>query len=123
MTTKRNLLVSLIITVFMLSIPTLALSEMNPCGMSKNPCAKKERMEKRHEMMQEHHKMKLETMEMLRETMEILRDLNHKPSKEEKKKLSKMIERLEEMEATCETRKKEWKKGRKMKGATDDLGY
>ncbi|MBE9531185.1 MAG: hypothetical protein IME98_00090 [Proteobacteria bacterium] len=69
--------------------------------------------------------MKLETMMMLKETMEIIRDLNHKPGKDEKKRLSEMIDRLGEMEESCETKKKEWKKERKMKrkGSTDEIGY
>lgn len=38
-----------------------------------------------------------EVMSMLRETMVILKDLNHKPSKDEKKKLGEMIDQLDDL--------------------------
>ncbi|NIR14198.1 MAG: hypothetical protein GWN86_09665, partial [Desulfobacterales bacterium] len=38
-----------------------------------------------------------EMMQMLKQTMEIVRDMNHKPSDTDKKALSKMISRLDNM--------------------------
>jgi hypothetical protein len=69
---------------------------MNPCGKMMNPCAVKERRAK-------HHAMKKEHMGMMREVMVILRDLNHKPTKEQKKRLTHYIEKLDANMATCDT--------------------
>ncbi len=46
------------------------------------------------------HQMHMDMMQMLSETMTVLRDLNHKPSAEEKARLSDMIKQLDEMMAT-----------------------
>ncbi len=43
------------------------------------------------------HQMNMDMMKMLSETMSILRDLNHKPSAEEKARLSDMISQINEM--------------------------
>ena len=44
-----------------------------------------------------HHESIRQMMGMVRETMEIVRDLNHKPSAEDKKKLSAMIDRMDKI--------------------------
>ncbi len=45
------------------------------------------------------HQMGMDMMQMMVETMTILRDLNHKPSADEKARLSEMIEQMEAMMA------------------------
>ena len=43
------------------------------------------------------HQMGMDMMQMMVETMTILRDLNHKPSADEKARLSEMIKQMEMM--------------------------
>ncbi len=45
--------------------------------------------------MQEHHKMMTDMMGMIKDTMGIVKDLNHKPTAEQKEKLSDMIDNME----------------------------
>ncbi len=51
-------------------------------------------------MMAAHHESIRQMMEMVRDTMAIVRDLNHKPSAADKKKLSTMIDRMDEIIAS-----------------------
>lgn len=97
-----------VISLTLMGSPALAANPCgtNPCGDQKNPCAVKERRAK-------HHAMKKEHMGMMREVMVILRDLNHKPTKEQKKRLDSYIEKLDASLAKCDT----WDKNRTDGGA------
>ncbi len=48
-------------------------------------------------MMQERHQMMNDMMSMMKTTMGILRDLNHTPSAEQKKQLSEMMAKMDQM--------------------------
>lgn len=52
----------------------------------------------------QHHQMGIDTIQMLSETMTILRDMNHRPSDEEKARLSEMIDQLNAKIAKYEDR-------------------
>ena len=66
---------------------------------------------------EERHQMSQNMMAALKETMTILRDLNHKPTVEEKQRLSDMIEQMDTMmsrhDEMVEMAKKRMKKHRK----------
>lgn len=51
------------------------------------------------EHMQQRQKMHMNMMQALADTMTILRDLNHQPSAEDKKRLTDMINQMNEMMA------------------------
>jgi len=71
-------------------------------------------------MMTKRHKMMRKMMGMNRDVMKILLGLNHKPSADEKKKLSEMINKLDDMIAMDKEMGMKMKDKWKMKGHHDE---
>ncbi len=72
-------------------------------------------------MMQERHAMMNDMLSMMKTTMGILRDLNHQPSAEQKRQLSEMMARMDQMMASSDKMHKMMKdmmhgKGKGMEG-------
>lgn len=80
----KTAIVTAIFLIFIaLSAPDVVNSQMGGSAMHK-------------EMSGQHHEKCLhEVMSMLQETMSILKGLNHKPTSEEKKKLTEMMDKLD----------------------------
>jgi hypothetical protein len=99
-----GLLVAVLFAFFIFSTPALAGNPcgVNPCGMEMKDGHHKERDCKKEHYKKGYYKKNMERMSehmgMMKEVLTILRDLNHKPTKAQKKRLAEMIERLEEKE-------------------------
>ena len=82
-------------TSFLIVTGLLSATMMSPALAGKDD--DKDWRKKYQEHYLQRHQMNMDMMKMLSETMTILRDLNHKPSAEEKARLSEMIKQLDEM--------------------------
>ncbi len=94
---KNSLLITTTLIGALLAVPAFADKDKEKSGEGSGHTANHK------EHFQQRQQMHMDMMKMMADTMTILRDLNHQPSADEKKRLTDMINRMNEMLAQHKT--------------------